>query len=53
MKLQRTFMSIGKNNINLIEGVELSKLCDLKVMAPVPWVPPIKFGKKWNNNILK
>ena len=28
MKLQRTFMSIGNNDINLIEGVELSKLCD-------------------------
>lgn len=30
--------------------IELSKLCELKVIAPLPWAPPLKFNTKWYNH---
>jgi glycosyltransferase involved in cell wall biosynthesis len=41
-KLEPTKATFNKQQL-----YHLSKLCELKVIAPVPWAPPIHFIKNW------
>ena len=39
----------GRGIFNQQQFKELAQLCDLKVVAPLPWCPPIKLFARWDN----
>ena len=39
----------GRGIFNQQQFKELAQLCDLKIIAPLPWCPPFKLFARWDN----